>query len=63
MLQIKVIDGKIEKALKKLKHKVRNTKQTKNLRAGKTYTKISMKKRDEKSKAIYKEKLRRESEE
>ena len=62
MLNIKIISGNIEKALKKLKRKVRNTKQREKLRALKNHIKKTTKKRDEKKVAIYKENLNRENE-
>ncbi len=62
MLKVEVVKGNIEKALKKLKRKVRNTKQTQKLRGGKTYTKPSELKREEKAKAIYKENICRDDE-
>ena len=55
MLKVEVVKGNIEKALKKLKRKVRDTKQNQKLRDGKTYTKPSEAKREEKAVAIYKE--------
>lgn len=55
MLIIKV-DGKIEKALKQFKNKVRKTKQMEKLRENQQFEKPSEKKRKQKIKAIYKEK-------
>ena len=56
MLIVKVKNGNINKALKVLKQKVRNTKQNQELRERKEYTKDSVKKRKQKLDAIYKEK-------
>ena len=53
MLRIEV-NGDINKALKKLKRKVRNTKQVTELRDRKKYTKPTASKREAKKKAIYK---------
>ena len=53
MLQIKV-NGDINKALRKLKRKVRNTKQVTELRNRKKYTKTKAVKRKVKNNAIYK---------
>jgi small subunit ribosomal protein S21 len=55
MLKVQVKNGKIDRALKVLKNKVRNTKQTKELRDRKEFTKKSEKKRREKQLAIYKQ--------
>jgi|TARA_R110000823_G_scaffold296080_3_gene416108 small subunit ribosomal protein S21 len=55
MLKVDLVKGNIEKALKKLKQKVRNTKQTQKLRNGKTYTKPSESKREKMAKATYKQ--------
>lgn len=52
MLKINV-NGDINKALKKLKRKVRDTKQNNELKERKTYTKPTTKKREAKDKAIY----------
>jgi small subunit ribosomal protein S21 len=54
MLIIKVIDGKIEYALKKYKKKNRDTQVLKQLRDRMTYTKKSEYKRNIKNKAIRK---------
>lgn len=61
MVKVNVKDGNIEKALKKLKGKVRNTKQNVILRDNKEYTKPSASRRQQKKNAIYLEKKRRES--
>jgi len=55
MLKVEVKNGKIDRALKVLKNKVRNTKQTKELRDRKEFTKKSVKKRRQKQLAIYKQ--------
>lgn len=47
------VDGNIEKALKKLKRKVSQTKQVQELRERQKYTKSSVKKRMQKIKASY----------
>jgi small subunit ribosomal protein S21 len=54
MLIIEVKKGEsIEKALKRYKYKVIKTRQVEKLREKQQYTKDSVKKRDEKQKAIY----------
>ena len=58
MLIVNVNNGNIEQALKKLKSKVRNTKQVQLLRDKQQYTKPSVSKRLEKQKAQYIQKLR-----
>ena len=60
MIKVNVKNGNIESALKFLKRKVRNTKQTKELRDNKEYTKPSVERREKKKKAIYDEQKRRE---
>ena len=50
--------GNIEKAIKKLRNKVRNTKQINRLRDNKEYVKPSVKKRLQKQKAVYIQKLK-----
>jgi small subunit ribosomal protein S21 len=62
MLKVEVKNGKIEKALKILKRKVRNTKQNQELRNRKQHTKPTEEKRAEKKKAIYIEKLKNDLE-
>ena len=64
MLIVKVNKDKggIESAIKRLRKKVRRTKQINRLREGKEYTKPSVKKRHQKQKAIYIQKLRTEEE-
>jgi small subunit ribosomal protein S21 len=63
MLKVNVKHGNIEKALKILKNKVRNTKQKQILNNLKDYTKPSVERREEKLKAIYNEQKRRENDE
>ena len=58
MLIIKVDKLNIEKALKTLKSKVIKTRQNEKLRDLKYYEKKSVKKRNEKSKAIHKQRLK-----
>ena len=58
MLIVKVDKGGVEKAIKKLRSKVRNTKQIKQLRERQEFTKPSVKNRLKKQKAIYIQKLR-----
>jgi len=58
MLIIKVKNKNIESALKNYKYKVYKTKQIQNLNENKEYTKDSVKKREEKKKAIYVNKKR-----
>jgi len=53
MLKVNVKNGNIEGALKILKRKVRNTKQTVELRDNQDYTKPSETSREEKRNAIY----------
>jgi small subunit ribosomal protein S21 len=55
MLIVPVKKGNIERALKNLKKKVRNTKQKEELNSRKEYTKPSVKKRQEKKNAIHKQ--------
>jgi small subunit ribosomal protein S21 len=62
MLIIKVDKGGIEKAIKKLRKKVRNVKQINKLREKKEFTKPSVKKRLQKQKAVYIQKLNDENE-
>ena len=63
MFVIKVENKNIEFALKKLKNRVKNSKQTKQLREKKEYIKPSVEKREKMKKAAYKEKLNRENSE
>lgn len=59
MLIVEVNNNNIEKALKALKVKVKNTKQNEELRSRKEFTKKSVKNREQKKAAIYKENLNR----
>ena len=62
MLIIKVKEGeKIDKALRRWKNKVRKTKQSEDLRNRKEFTKKSVKRRDEISKARHKQKSKENS--
>lgn len=63
MLKVDVKYGNIEKALKILKNRVRNTKQKQILNNLKDYTKPSVERREEKLKAIYNEQKKRENDE
>jgi len=59
MLVVKVKEGEnIERALKRMKRKVQQTKQIQKLRANEAFIKPSVKKREQKKKAIYIQKLR-----
>jgi len=61
MIQIPVKDGEnIERALKRFKRKFEKTGVVKELRARKTYTKPSVKRREEILKAVYIQQLQRE---
>jgi small subunit ribosomal protein S21 len=60
MLKVNVKDGNIERALKQLKKKVRNTKQRERLNDLREYTKPSVEKREELKKAQYIQKKRNE---
>jgi len=61
MLIIKLKDGEnIEKALKRFKRKFNQTQMTRQLREREQFTKPSVKKREQKKKAIYIQKLRDE---
>lgn len=63
MLIIPVKEGEnIERALKKFKKKFERTGAVKELRNRQHFTKPSVEKREERKKAIYKEKLQREEE-
>jgi len=63
MIKVIVKNGKLDPALKVWKRKVRNTKQLQQLREDKEYTKPSKKRRLQKQKASYKQKMRRLNEE
>ncbi len=58
MIKIKVTNGKIDIALKKWKRKVKDTKQLRLQREQQAYTKPSVKRRAEKIKAAYKQRMR-----
>lgn len=62
MLIVKVDKGGIERAIKKLRSKVRNVKQLQILRENKQFVKPSEKKRLKKQKAIYIQRLKDENE-
>jgi len=62
MLIVKMKEGEnIEKALKRFKRKVNETKLIPNLREREQFVKPSVKKREMKKKAVYIQKLRREA--
>ncbi len=58
MIKVNVTNGKIDIALKKWKRKVKNTKQLQLQREQQAYTKPSVKRRAEKLKAAYKQRMR-----
>lgn len=58
MLIVKVKKGDIERAIKELKSKVIRTRQNSHLNERKEYTKKSVLKRQNKNKAIYREKFK-----
>ena len=60
MLIVKVDNSGIDRAIKKLRNKVKNTKQINLLRERQEFTKPSVKKRLEKKKAQYIQKLKDE---
>jgi small subunit ribosomal protein S21 len=62
IIKVKKDKGGIEAAIKKLRSKVRRTKQLNQLRERKQYTKPSVKKRLQKQKAIYIQRIRTEEE-
>lgn len=62
MLKVIVKNGKIDKAIKVLKQKVRNTKQKEELNSRTEFTKKSAKKRQQKKAAIHREKKNRDNE-
>ncbi|GAA3571507.1 30S ribosomal protein S21 [Snuella lapsa] len=63
MLIINIKSGeRIESALKRYKRKVRNTKQLQQLRSKKVFTKKSTKRREEITRAKYKEEYKRSQE-
>jgi small subunit ribosomal protein S21 len=63
MLKVEVKKGNINGALKMLKKKFRDTKTLKKLRDRKEYTKPSVLKREQKEKAIIRDKYRRDNDE
>ena len=63
MLEIPVIKGNINKALKQFKRKFKQTGILKEVRERKNYTKPSTKRRKQKEKAILKQKYRNENDE
>jgi small subunit ribosomal protein S21 len=63
MLKVEVKKGNINGALKMLKKKFRDTKTLKKLRDRKEYTKPSVLKREQKEKAIIRDKHRRDNDE
>jgi small subunit ribosomal protein S21 len=63
MIVVQVKDGEnIERALKKFKRKFENTGVMKEVRERQAYTKPSMKKREQKKRAIYRQKLKERQE-
>ena len=63
MLEIPVIKGNINKALKQFKRKFKQTGILKEVRERKNYTKPSIKRRKQKEKAILKRKYREKNDE
>ena len=63
MLNVPVVKGNINKALKLFKRKFRNTKKLQELRERKNYTKPSAKRRKQKEKAILKQKYKENNDE
>lgn len=61
MLKIIVHKNNIELALKKYKGKIIKTRQMSELNERKEFKKVSVKKREDKNKGIYKEKKKREN--
>lgn len=62
MLIVKVDNGGIDKAIKKLRNKIKNTKQINLLRERQEFTKPSVKKRLQKQKAKHIQKLKDQEE-
>ena len=58
MIKVNVTNGKIDIALKKWKRKVKDTKQLRLQREQQAFTKPSVKRRAEKLKAAYKQRMR-----
>jgi len=64
MLKIKLVPGEnIERALKRYRNKVRNTKQLKQIRSNQEFTKKSKEKRELLAKAVYKNEYLKNNEE
>jgi len=64
MLKIKLVPGEnIERALKRYRNKVRNTKQLKHIRDNQEFTKKSKEKREQLAKAVYKNEYIKKNEE
>ncbi|MER3318176.1 MAG: bS21 family ribosomal protein [Allomuricauda sp.] len=64
MLKIKLVPGEnIERALKRYRNKVRNTKQLKQIRSNQEFTKKSKEKRELIAKAVYKNEYMKRNEE
>jgi len=64
MLKIKLVPGEnIERALKRYRNKVRNTKQLKQIRSNQEFTKKSKEKRELLAKAVYKNEYLKKNEE
>lgn len=64
MLKIKLVPGEnIERALKRYRNKVRNTKQLKQIRNNQEFTKKSKEKRELLAKAVYKNEYLKRNEE
>nr|WP_288936093.1 bS21 family ribosomal protein [uncultured Allomuricauda sp.] len=64
MLKIKLVPGEnIERALKRYRNKVRNTKQLKQIRSNQEFTKKSKEKREQLAKAVYKNEYLQRTEE
>jgi small subunit ribosomal protein S21 len=64
MLKIKLVPGEnIERALKRYRNKVRNTKQLKQIRDNQEFTKKSKEKREQLAKAVYKNEYLKRNEE
>ncbi|MCK0159346.1 30S ribosomal protein S21 [Allomuricauda sp. F6463D] len=64
MLKIKLVPGEnIERALKRYRNKVRNTKQLKNIRDNQEFTKKSKERRELLAKAVYKNEYMKRNEE
>ncbi|MDR0296343.1 MAG: 30S ribosomal protein S21 [Prevotellaceae bacterium] len=63
MIIVPIKEGEnIERALKKFKRKFEKTGAVREMRARKTFVKNSVKRRDERNKAIYRQQMQREEE-